>query len=99
MNKLLSSLVVFLACTASVSAALPPLAQSIAELKALLMNEEVASSLGMAESIQRIEKTDSGYLVTTRSKELAVDVIYLPAQNIGPLKFDLKFQPVQTAEH
>lgn len=74
--------------------ALPPLAQNIAELKAVFSNEGM-NRLGMAEIFESLKKTDVGYTIRTTSKKMDVDVIYA-AKEIGPLKFELRFNEPTT---
>lgn len=69
--------------------ALPPLAQNISELKAVISDDGM-NKLGMAEIIEYIRKTDSGYTIETTNKKMNVDVIY-SSKEIGPVKFDLQF--------
>lgn len=91
MKKMITALVAMLLTTQCVFAALPPLAQSLKELKAILNSDEVADSLGMAEPIIEISRTEEGYLIRTQSQKLSVDVIYKSSKIIGPVPFDLKF--------
>ncbi|HSX03680.1 MAG TPA: hypothetical protein VLG76_03020 [Rhabdochlamydiaceae bacterium] len=72
-------------------AALPPLMQETKELKAILDDPRLSSSL-KSELIQKIEKTEGGYLVSTASKQVQIKVKYLPATMPGPANFELIFQ-------
>lgn len=71
-------------------AVLPPLAQQLAELRAIFASTEM-DRLGMAEMIENIEKTETGYLIKSTNKKMEVDIIHLPS-GIGPVKFDLNFK-------
>lgn len=91
-------LVCLLICYAPLSALLPPLAQSVAELRSLFSNGEVSSYLDSAEPIQKISKNEKGYLIETASQQMQVDVLYRPSRKVGPAEFDLKFNtPTQKA--
>ncbi len=72
--------------------ALPPLAQSIRELSALLNDRRLFEKLGSAALLERIEKTNSGYLLTTAKNTLAVDIVYFHTDDgVGPVQFELVF--------
>lgn len=73
---------------------LPPLAQSLAELRALLEDKRVYGMLGGSEIIEDIIRTDEGYVIVTRSKILPVDITYLKQEHIGPQQFEFYFHPV-----
>lgn len=96
MKTILIIILCLFAVQLSVSAALPPLAESIAEIKAILNDPELIDSLGVADSIESIQRNDAGYLVVTRNKTLQIDLVFLPAMRPGPAKFDLKFQNPNT---
>lgn len=84
-------LAILLASSSVAFAALPPLAQSEREIKAILDSQEAYKLLGGAEPIDQIVRTENGYLLITAHKELLVDVHYLPAKKIGPAEFELSF--------
>jgi hypothetical protein len=77
----------------SLFAVLPPLAQNIREIEAMLADSRFYEALGSPEMIQDIIHIDGGYLVLTQHYALRVEVHYLPAQRIGPAAFELIFQP------
>lgn len=85
---------IFALCSSPVFAALPPLAQNFAELKAMLADEQFYKLLNGAQSIEDIRKTDHGYLVHTLKGDYFVEVIYKPSQRVGPIQFDLRFSKV-----
>lgn len=85
-------LAILLASSSMAFAALPPLAQSEREIKAILDSHETYQLLGGAEPIDQIVRTENGYLLITAHKELLVDIHYLPAK-IGPAEFELSFHP------
>jgi hypothetical protein len=72
-------------------AALPPLAQSAREIKAILEAPETFDLLTGAEPIEQIARTKNGYLLVTKHRELLVDIEYLPMEKMGPAKFKLIF--------
>jgi hypothetical protein len=82
-------------------AALPPFAQNLREVEAILTNEQLTEQLGYAQPLDEIKKVDGGYVIITSGKELRVDVIYKPQSMPGPAKFDLKFHAATpiSAEH
>lgn len=74
-------------------AILPPLAQSIRETEALLSDPKFYNSLGSAEMIEEIIRTESGFLVITQNYAMRVDVKYKGREGgrVGPVAFDLEF--------
>lgn len=86
---------IFFALLASTTfAALPPLAQSMRELQALLSDERFYDSLGSAEMVKDIIRTENGFLVLTQHYAMKVDVKYGGGDKrvIGPVHFELQFQ-------
>lgn len=73
------------------NAALPPLAQSIREIEAIIKDPQLYQLLDSAESIRDIKRTDGGYLVITAHQSLEVTITYLPSDRPGPAKFALQF--------
>lgn len=98
MKKVILTMLCMFACQQSAFALLPPFAQSMVELKAILNSKELAETFGMAENIQEIKKTEHGYIIQTHSQQVEVDVKYLPASRPGPAQFDLKFNHVTHIE-
>lgn len=74
---------------------LPPLAEAIVEIKAILNSPELTKNLSSGEVFDAITKTDTGFLIVTNRSRLAVDVIYQPTGIPGPAKFSLKFRPLK----
>lgn len=87
MKYLLISLVFF----QSAHAALPPLWQSTKEIKAILDDPQFGSSLQSGEEIQKIKRTEGGWLIVTNKNHLLVKVIPKPQANPGPKNFALEF--------
>lgn len=84
----------FIFLSSSAFAALPPLAQSTRELQTLLSDPRVYQSLGSAEIIQNITRTETGYLIVTQHYALPVDIKYGEGDRkiIGPQEFEFEFQ-------
>ena len=75
-------------------AVLPPLAQSTRELQALLADSRFYESLGSAEIVKDIIRTEKGYLVLTQNYAMRVDIQYGGSgdqQWIGPAQFQFDF--------
>lgn len=75
--------------------ALPPYAQRLREIMAILSDERLHEMLGN-ESIESIERNEHGYLIATEKLTMQVNVYYDSASRCcGPQKFRLEFlQPV-----
>jgi len=73
------------------SAALPPLYESLNEYKSLLNNPELAEKIGSGEPIKNIKRTENGFLVTGNRFTLNVDLIFEPQNHPGPSKFHFIF--------
>lgn len=76
-------------------AVLPPFYQSTRELLALLKDPRLATSLGSAEPIVEINRTEHGYEVLTLHYRLEVDRVYKPQPMPGPARFELEFHGVE----
>ncbi|MEI6531795.1 MAG: hypothetical protein WCN87_03135 [Chlamydiota bacterium] len=89
-------LLLTLICSLPLMAVLPPLAQSLREIKALAQDPELYSLLGSAEMIENITKTSTGYLITGSSKQVAATISYLPATKgrVGPASFEFTYELV-----
>lgn len=84
----------FVLLASTTFAALPPLAQSMRELQALLSDERFYDSLGSAEMVKDIIRTEEGFLVLTQHYAMKVDIKYGGGDKkiIGPIQFELDFQ-------
>jgi hypothetical protein len=80
----------FLMVTTVSYAALPPMAQSAAEIRAILDDPRLHRYLG-SEAIEQITHKETGYLISTRHYQIGVDVIYHTPKRIGPASFSLEF--------
>lgn len=78
--------------TLPVEGLLPPLYQGIKELQTLLASPELGHKLDSGDILEKIEKTEYGYKITTSKRELHVHVIYNNNGKIGPATFTLKFE-------
>lgn len=75
-----------------VSAALPPLYQSIREYEAILNSDELDDYLGSEQVIQVLYSVPKGgYHIVTQDKVLFAEIIYIGNEMAGPLKFEIKF--------
>ena len=85
----------FLVCFSwSLFGALPPLVQQGRELEALLAHSSFYESLGSAETLEQIIRTEKGYLILTGHYAMQVEIIYGSSRGqIGPTPFELKFYP------
>lgn len=85
---------IFILLASTSFAALPPLAQSVREFEALLSDAKFYDSLGSAEKIRDILRTESGFLVFSEHYVMRVDVKYGGREQriIGPAHFELEFQ-------
>lgn len=81
--------------TSNLESALPPLYESIAEYKALLVLPELPSHLGTSEIIQDIQRNANGFVITTTNKTLNIDLVYDPVDHPGPAKFHFIIRQAQ----
>jgi hypothetical protein len=78
--------------SAGLHGALPPLAQSTREIRALLADPKLQELLGSAEAINQITRTETGYFLMTGKYVLSVDVEYGSTYGIaGPIPFSFTF--------
>jgi hypothetical protein len=70
---------------------LPPLYEGIKELQTLLASPLLAQKLQAGDVIEKIEKTEKGYKVTTNKRELEITLHYSSDHKIGPADFTLEF--------
>lgn len=89
MKNFIYIILAFVICNVA-DAALPPLAQEIKEMKALLDDPRFYSYIKNG-IIERIEKTQAGYLIITSNAAFEVKVKYAPSQRPGPAQFELIF--------
>lgn len=72
-------------------AALPPLYQSIKELYTILQLAELPYYLDDGQPIEAIRRTDNGWAISTKSKEVIAEVVPLPSSGPGPQRFSIKW--------
>jgi hypothetical protein len=89
MKKIFVVLALF---SSSAFALLPPLAQSIREIEAIVSDPKFYSCLGSPEIIESIERTESGYLILTQNYSMEVLIHFAATKKIGPAQFSLEFQ-------
>lgn len=82
---------IFLLVCGSLSAALPPLWQNVAELKAILEDKELGATLQSGDAIESIEKTENGWVIKTNHRTAKIEVKVEPAKMPGPAKFTLQW--------
>lgn len=75
----------------SAFAALPPLWQSAAEIRAILNCGELSDYIDAGETIQQIQKEGDFYQISGTNSDCLVEVVYLPNDICGPAKFELIF--------
>ncbi|MCC5831602.1 MAG: hypothetical protein JJU12_00970 [Chlamydiales bacterium] len=94
MKKLLIALV--LLASSPAYAILSPLNQSIAELRNIVMNDQLSKKLPSSEQILGVKAVENGYLIHTQDYSMFVEIVYKPQQMVGPVRFDLIFhEPVR----
>lgn len=88
------SIILIMICVlqSTIFAALPPLFEDIAEIKAILSDEKLGQLLEAGESIDQINKIKIGYAIITNKHKLIAKVIYKPINRPGPAQFDIKFK-------
>ena len=74
-------------------ALLPPLYQSSKEVATILNDTKVQEKISSGRGIKTINKTDTGYLITTTGEcTLPVNIKYVPLPNgmVGPAAFEIE---------
>lgn len=92
MKKLFFILATFLMFGFKGYGVLPPFAEDIREIQAILCDPQLYNSFASSEILQKIEKDESGFLLTASHHTMQVNVIYIPQDLIGPAQFRLEFQ-------
>ncbi len=72
--------------------ALPPLYQSLKELKAVLESPELSNKLTSADYIEEIRRTDEGFLIKTNKHTIQAKLVVEPQGMPGPTKFHVIFE-------
>lgn len=74
-------------------ALLPPIHQSVNEIKAILDSQELAQAFSPGETIQLIKrKNENTFIIKTEKNQMVVGIVYSPQQKIGPHEFKLVFE-------
>lgn len=92
MKSFYSLLVAGTLVTHSAEGALPPLYQSAKEIQAILGSPELSKRLSSGELIQKIERTNNGFIIETNHHQLEIEVVYQKTNLIGPQSFKLVFR-------
>lgn len=91
MKKLMTITATCFLLTQSLFASLPPLAQSVAELRKIFENPHLLSILPSSEPILKVERIKEGYLIITKHKKIIAEVVYGDPTRPGPDPFFIKF--------
>jgi hypothetical protein len=78
--------------TSTAFAALPPLYETLKEFKTLIEDPRLEHSLTSADAIEKIERNEQGFVITTNKRTLIVKIAYEPAMRPGPAKYKLIFE-------
>lgn len=76
------------------SAALPPLYQSMNEFKVLLTNQQLIDQLDSAEALVEIKREKGGFRIVTSKKTLWAELIFDPVEMPGPAKFHFEVRTI-----
>lgn len=79
-------------------AALPPLFEDIAEIKAILEDQQLGQLLESGDSIMEIKKVEKGFLIKTNHHKLFAHVIYRPSRMPGPAQFEIEFKTARPVD-
>lgn len=84
---------IFLSIFSFGEALLPPAWQSVAELQAILQNEQLKNYLQSGDLIEKIQRTNNGWIISTNHSEIMA-IVTPESQSIpGPQKFTINFNP------
>lgn len=75
-----------------VEAALPPLYQTSKEIVSIMTDDQLGKKLQSGEVIEKIEKNEDGYEISTNKNKVQVKVVYQPAERPGPARYHLVFE-------
>jgi hypothetical protein len=90
MKKIGYVLMSLMACMQA-EAVLPPLYETASEIRAMLSDSQLGQKLHSGEAIDKIEKTDQGYEISTNKSRISVEVIYEPQNRPGPAHYKFQF--------
>lgn len=94
MKKIICMLLGYMVLSSPLTALLPPLYQSTAEIKAILSDEKLSEVLQSGDLILEIKRTENGFRIVTNHREVEAQVVYKKTQTIGPAKFDVVYKTV-----
>ena len=92
MKKIITLALTLLAIQGSAFAVLPPLYQSLTELKTIINDERLGQYLQSGDLITDIRKVNDGYLIETNRGQLLAKVVYQPNNMPGPARFKIEFE-------
>ena len=92
----LGAAIVFSAAAFHAEALLPPFFESLKEYSCLLNSPELSARLGSADMLRDIERTDTGFLITSLHHTLKVDVVYDTEKGQGEPEGFVSDQPDST---
>ena len=95
MKKITVAVLTLLLAHTSLSAALPPAWQHVAEVKAILNDPQLKYLLTSGDLIQEIKKSEDGWTIITNHHELHARVVYKQQSMPGPAKFIIEFDKAQ----
>lgn len=84
--------IAFLSLQTSLFGALPPLWKDVAELKAILEDQQLGNFLNSGEAILEIKKNSKGWNILTNHGKLRIKVNYEKQQMPGKGNFTLEFK-------
>lgn len=99
MKKLLGLMFAGVLMTSGLEAALPPLWQGTAEVKAILDDQQLSKVIPDGDVLIKIVKIHDGYLLITNKRKVKVKVNYEKNQMPGPAKFQIEFGHVKDYKH
>jgi hypothetical protein len=99
MKVFIGLLLAGMAFAGSSNAALPPLWQGTAEIKAILEDQQLSNVLPSGDVLVKIVKIPKGYLLITNKRKVFVHVKYEESQMPGPAKFKVEFGEVKLKKH
>lgn len=83
-------------CLHPLHALLPPLWESVSQIKAILSDESLKDYLDSAELIESITRVEDGYLLRTNHSQLRAEITAAPQMRPGPAVYKVRFSKVST---
>ena len=91
MKKKLFTIALSTLLCSSAFCALPPMPQSLREIKEILSHDFLRSDEMTTETIWQIQKVENGYVLETNHFIIPVEIIPLRQEKIGPAPFQVHF--------